>query len=80
MTTRARAQVCERLNHSAAVNPKLREIHGLSGRQRVSGRDDLEVFGRRDGNPDFRAVLTPNCRPPAAGLALVSVLSNQPLS
>src|ERR1700738_3064641 len=61
------------LNHSAIVNPKLREIHSLLGRQRVSGRDDLEVFGRRDDNPDFRAVLRPDCRPPATGLALVSV-------
>jgi hypothetical protein len=63
----------ESLNHSATVNPKLRESHCLLGRQRVSGRDDLEMFGRRDGNPDFRAVLTPDCRPPATGLALVSV-------
>src|ERR1700716_205206 len=63
----------ESLNHSATVNPKLREIHRLLGRQRVRGRDDLEVFGRRDGNPDFRAVLTPDCRPPATGLVLVSV-------
>jgi hypothetical protein len=75
--SRARAQVraffSESLNHSAIVNPKLREIHRLLGRQRVSGRDDLEVFGRRGDNPDFSAVLTTDCRPPATGLALVSV-------
>jgi hypothetical protein len=65
----------ESLNHSATVNPKLRENHCLLGCQRVSGRDDLEMFGRRrrDGNPDFRAILTPDCRPPAIGLALVCV-------
>jgi len=63
----------ESLNHSATVNPKLRESHCLLGRQRVSGRDDLEMFGRRDGNPNFRAVLTPDCSPPATSLALVSV-------
>jgi hypothetical protein len=68
-----RAFFSESLNHSAIVNPKLREIHRLLGRQRVSGRDDLEVFGRRGDNPDFSAVLTTDCRPPATGLALVSV-------
>jgi hypothetical protein len=61
------------LNHSATVNPKLRETHCLLGRQRVSGRDDMEVFGRRDGDLDFPAVMTRDCRPPAAGLALVSI-------
>jgi hypothetical protein len=63
----------ENLNHSATVNPKPREIHCLLGSQRVSGRDDMEVFGRRDGDLDFLAVLTRDCRPPAAGLALVRV-------
>jgi hypothetical protein len=74
MACSGRTRRCTRgLNHSAIVNPKLGELHRLLGRQRVSGRDDLEVFGRRDDNPDFRAVLTTDCRPPATGLALVSV-------
>ncbi len=34
---------------------------------------DLDVFGGRDGDPDFLAVLTSDCRPPAADLPLVNV-------